>query len=110
LWLNLWLFYWQMAICCHAMPREQQLERGIVSCGWRKEAGGVAANWFASDDPLALQWWDSNFGMRYLALDMAFVQRLVLIVVVGRCGIGLAHNQGPRMENVTHQMISLSAI
>jgi hypothetical protein len=26
-----------------------------------------------------------------LALDMAFVQRLVLNVVVWRCGIGLAH-------------------
>ena len=64
-----------------------------VSCGWRKEAGRVAANWFPSDDPLALQWWDSKFGMRCLALDMAFVQRLVLIVVVGLYGIGLAHNR-----------------
>ena len=30
------------------------------SCRWRKEAGGVAANWFPSDNPLALQWWDSG--------------------------------------------------
>jgi hypothetical protein len=64
-----------------------------VSCGWRKVAGGIAANWFPSDNPLALQWLGSKFGMRCLALNMPFVQRLVLIVVVGRCGIGLAHKR-----------------
>ena len=79
-----------------------------VSCGWRKDADGVAANWFPSDDPLALQWWNSKYGMRCPALDMAFVQRLVLIVVVRRSGISLAHNRWPRTENVMHQMISLS--
>jgi len=35
----------------------------------------------------------SKFGIRYLALHMAFVQRLVLIVAAGRCGIGLAHHR-----------------
>jgi small-conductance mechanosensitive channel len=78
-----------------------------VSC-WRKEAGGVAANWFPSDDLLALQWWNRKFGMRCPALDMAFVQGLVSIVVAGRSGMSLAHNRWPRMENVMHQMISLS--
>jgi hypothetical protein len=28
--------------------------------GWRKDANGFAANWFPSDDPLALQWWSVN--------------------------------------------------
>jgi hypothetical protein len=64
-----------------------------VSCGQRKEADGLAANWFPSDDPWALQWGGSKFGIRYLALHMAFVQRLVLIVAAGRCGIGLAHHR-----------------
>ena len=60
----------------------------------RREPGlCVAANWFPSVDPLALQWWDSKFGIRCLALDMAFVQRLVLIVVAGRSGMSLAHSR-----------------
>src|ERR1700689_2244191 len=34
------------------------------SCRWRKEAAGIAANWFPCDHPLAQQCWNSNFGMR----------------------------------------------
>jgi hypothetical protein len=75
------------------MPRERQLERGIgelpLAEGSRWRRGQlIPMRW-----PVGTAMAGQQIQHALPALDIAFVQRLVLIVVVGRCGIGLAHNR-----------------